>query len=229
MIHMYDGLIQGTDAWAQARLGLLTASEVELIISPKTLEPADNDKARAHVNELAAQRITQFVEPSYYNDEMLRGTNDEVEARNLYSQKYAEIEEVGFITNDSIVPGELIGWSPDGLQQANRKRAIEIKSRKAKLQLATILGNEMPIEFRIQVQTAMMVGELESMDFVSYCAGMPMFTVTVLPDLVVQEKIKAAMVTFFEKLSTTLAKYRAMLGSPDFRLVPTERKNEEIV
>lgn len=226
-IRYRDDLIQGADAWAQARLGLLTASEVELIVSPKTLEPADNDKSRAHVFELAAQKINNFVEPHYYSDDMLRGTFDEVEARRLYSATYDEVEEIGFVENDAIIPGAVIGWSPDGLF-FGRKRAIEVKSRKAKLQLSTILGNKMPEDFRVQVQTAMMVGELESVDFVSYCAGMPMFTVTVHPDKAVQEKIKVAMVAFHEKLATTIAKYRGMLASADFRLVPTERKSEEI-
>lgn len=226
-VHYLDGIIQGTDAWAQARLGLLTASEVEHIIAPKTLKVADNDKSRAHVFELAAQRITQFVEPSYYNDDMLRGTYDEVEARRIYGEAYEEVEEVGFVTNDSIIPGELIGWSPDGLFRA-RKRALEIKSRKNKLQLACILENKMPDDFRIQVQTAMMVGELEAVDFVSYSAGMHMFTVTVFPDLAVQAAIKEAMTAFHEKLAETMAKYRAIIGSRDFRLIPTERKSEEI-
>ena len=106
---------------------------------------------------------------------------------------------------------------------------IEIKSRKQKLQLATILENKMPDDFRIQVQVAMMVGELEAVDFVSYCAGMPMFTVTVRPDEAVQALIKEAMTAFHEKLSETIAKYEAMLRAGDFRLIPTERRSEEIV
>mgnify|MGYP000683368648 CR=1 FL=1 len=108
----HDELIQGSDEWLAARCGLLTASEVKLILTP-TLKVANNDKVRAHIWELAAQRISGFVEPQYVSDAMLRGHDDEIEARNLYSQNYAEVEETGFVTNDQW--GFVLGASPDGL------------------------------------------------------------------------------------------------------------------
>ena len=63
---------QGSVDWLNARLGLLTASEVKLILTP-TLKLANNDKTRQHVWEIAAQRITRYVEPHYVSDDMLRG------------------------------------------------------------------------------------------------------------------------------------------------------------
>ena len=63
MIKYHDDLIQGSDEWHAARCGLLTASEVKLILTP-TLKIANNDKTRAHVYEIAAQRITGYTEPS---------------------------------------------------------------------------------------------------------------------------------------------------------------------
>ncbi len=73
MIKIHRDLIQGSDEWHQARLGILTASEVKYILTANTLKPADNEKTRAHVWEIAAQRISQYVEPSYSGDDMLRG------------------------------------------------------------------------------------------------------------------------------------------------------------
>ena len=57
MITYHNDLIQGSDEWHAARCGLLTASEVKLILTP-TLKIAANDKTRAHVWELLAQRLT---------------------------------------------------------------------------------------------------------------------------------------------------------------------------
>ncbi len=74
MITYYPDLIQGSDEWKSARCGLLTASEMKLIITPTTLKIASNDKERAHLYELLAQRITRYVEPSYISDDMLRGS-----------------------------------------------------------------------------------------------------------------------------------------------------------
>src|SRR3546814_6407235 len=70
-------LIQGSEEWLQARCGLLTASEMKLIVTP-TLKAANNDKTRTHLYELLAQRVTGYVEPHYISDDMLRGMDDEI-------------------------------------------------------------------------------------------------------------------------------------------------------
>src|SRR3990167_6843088 len=61
-ITIYAEMVQGSDEWAAVRCGLLTASEMHLIVTP-TLKPASNDKERGHLYELLAQRITRYVEP----------------------------------------------------------------------------------------------------------------------------------------------------------------------
>ena len=58
----YHDLEQGTPEWLALRCGILTASEMRLIMTP-TLKPASNDKERAHLFELLAQRITGHTEP----------------------------------------------------------------------------------------------------------------------------------------------------------------------
>ena len=88
-------LVQGSDEWLAARCGLLTASEMHLIVTP-TLKAASNDRERAHLYELLAQRITKYVEPRYISDDMLRGQEDEIEAVMIYEREYAKVERVGF-------------------------------------------------------------------------------------------------------------------------------------
>src|SRR6185503_2135159 len=111
-IRYHPELIQGSDEWLAARCGMLTASEMKLIITP-SLKAASNDKERSHLFELMAQRVTGYVEPAYVSDDMLRGMADEVEARILYAKHYAPVTDMGFITNDRW--GFTIGCSPDGL------------------------------------------------------------------------------------------------------------------
>jgi len=127
MIKVYQEVLQGSDEWYEMRRGLLTASEMKLIITP-TLKVASNERERSHLFELMAQRITGYVEPSYIGDDMMRGWDEEIEARKLYSEKYAPVQEVGFITNDKF--GFVIGCSPDGL--VGDDGLIECKSRKQK-------------------------------------------------------------------------------------------------
>lgn len=124
-ITYHRDIIQGSDDWHQVRLGVLTASEMKHVITAKTLKTADNETARQHVWELAAQRISKYVEPSYIGDDMLRGWEDEIKARAKYEEHTGqEVEEVGFITNDKW--GFTIGYSPDGCV-VGTKGGIECK------------------------------------------------------------------------------------------------------
>ena len=221
MIHYFPDLIQGTEAWLAARCGLLTASEMKLIITP-TLKVASNDKERAHVWELAAQRITRYVEPSYIGDDMLRGMEDELEARTLYHNTYAPVEQMGFITNDRW--GFTIGGSPDGL--VGDDGLIECKSRRQKYQIETLAALAMPDDYWIQVQTLLLVTERQWCDFISYSGGLPMVTLRVLPDEKVQAAIVDAATAFEERVALRVAQYRDTLAS-SARLIPTERRIEQ--
>jgi putative phage-type endonuclease len=219
MITYHRDLIQGSEEWLEARRGLLTASEMKLIVTP-TLKAASNDKERAHLYELLAQRITGHVEPHYVGDDMLRGHEDEVEARILYAQRYAPVADMGFITNDAW--GFTLGCSPDGL--VGDDGMIECKSRRQKFQVETIINGEMPADYLIQVQTAMLVTGRQWCDFVSYSGGLPMVTIRVLPDAAVQAAIIKAATDFEARLADKLAAYQRAMDAADMRLIPTERR-----
>jgi len=221
-IRYFPDLIQGSDEWLAARCGLLTASEMKLILTP-TLKIASNDKERAHLYELLAQRVTKHVEPHYVSDDMLRGQEDEIEARALYDQHYAPVKDMGFITNDRW--GFTLGYSPDGL--VGDDGGIECKSRRAKYQMQTIVenigldsGETIPDEFTLQCQTGLLVSERRWIDFISYSGGLPAAKIRVYPIEVVQNAIIKASEAFEKRLATALAVYLA--ASRD--LIPTERR-----
>lgn len=220
-IRYYPDLIQGSDEWLAARRGLLTASEMKLIVTP-TLKAASNDKERQHLYELVAQRITGYVEPHYISDDMLRGLDDEWEARRIYAENYAPVTKVGFVTNDKF--GFVIGYSPDGMVGSDGQ--IECKSRRAKYQIQTILEHvpcdAINPDYAIQVQTGLLVTEREWCDLVSYSGGLPMATVRCFPMPEVQAAIRQTAEAFEFRLRNALEKYGAALAS-DARLVPTER------
>lgn len=221
-ITIHRNLLQGSDAWLQARCGLLTASEMDRIIAPKTLKPARNDKASAHLYELLAQRITQHVEPTYISDDMLRGQVDEIDARLLYAKHYAPVEEVGFVTRDDW--GFTLGCSPDGL--VGNDGQIECKSRKQKFQVETIASQAMPDDYLLQVQTALLVTGRAWCDFISYCGGLPMVVIRVRPDSHVQGAILAAAQAFERDLAEAWALYRAGVEGMA-RVIETERRIEQ--
>lgn len=218
-VTIHRDVIQGSDQWHQMRRGLLTASEMSLVLTP-TLKIANNDKLRAHVWEIAAQRISNYVEPAYIGDNMLRGWEDEVEARKLYSQRFGKVDEVGFITNDRW--GFTIGYSPDGL--VGDDGLIECKSRRQKFQIETIARGEVPQEFALQLQTGLLVSEREWIDFISYSGGLPMAVIRVEPDPEMQSAIIEAASAFEARVAECIHEYEAALVSETGRFVPTERK-----
>jgi len=224
-IKYYTDLIQGSDEWLQARCGLLTASEMKLIITP-TLKIASNDKERSHLYELLAQRITNYVEPHYISDDMLRGQVDEIEARNVYAKNIAPVSEMGFITNDKW--GFTIGYSPDGL--IGNDGLIECKSRRQKYQVETLLENvesrTVPVDYLMQIQTALIVSEREWVDFISYSGGLPMVVIRAYPDKKIQDAIIEAATQFEARIATKKKALQEIMNA-DYRLFPTERRIEE--
>ena len=214
-LQVFTDLEQGTPEWLAARAGIVTASTVGQLITPKTVKPAANDYSRALAVTLTAERITGHVEPIHENQDMLRGTLDEPFARDLYSDHFAPVTEIGFMVRDDW--GFRIGYSPDGL--VGEDGLIEIKSRRQKKHLATILADEVPLENMAQCQAGLLVSGREWLDYVSFSSGMPLWTKRVLPDPKWQAAILEAVAAFEEASAAMIADYTTRTAN----LPPTER------
>lgn len=216
--HTYDDIQQGTTEWDDMRRGMLTASVMNDFVTLVTKKTSKSAKARAITNELVAQRITGYTEPSYMNDDMLRGLEDEETARDLYSEHHAPVTETGFMTAETKY-GKL-GYSPDGL--VGDEGLIEVKSRKQKLHLATILSDTIPADHVAQLQTAMVVSGREWVDYISFCAGMPMWIKRVTLDPAWKDTILETHRIFEEDAAAMEADYHRLTKG----LIPTERPEE---
>lgn len=193
-LHEYKDLEQGSEAWLAARRGMVTASVVGQLMTP-TGRPASNDTSRRLTLSLVAERITGETEPTYMNDDMLRGHLEEPIARDMYAEHFAEGEPVtttGFLVRDD--HGFSIGFSPDGL--VGEHGLLEIKAPRAKSHLATILAGKMPDRHMAQVQCGLLVSGREWCDFVSYYGGMPPFVTRVYTDPKWAESIIGAVADF---------------------------------
>ena len=217
----HDHIEQGTELWHDVRRGIVTASAVGKLITPKTVKPASNDISRALTLTLAAERITGWTEPTYINADMQRGIDEEPIARDLYDEHYYPVTQTGFMVEDRW--GFEIGYSPDGL--VGDDGLIEIKSRRAKTQLATILADEVPLENQAQLQAGLLVSGREFIDYVSYCSGMPMYVKRVLPDMKWFDAVLEAVDTFEATVAGIVANYRNSITN----LVTTQRYDLDIV
>jgi hypothetical protein len=225
-VRIHADLLQGTDEWISARCGMLTASEMSLILTT-TFKAAKNEKERSHLYELLAQRITRHVEPRYVSDDMLRGQDDEVEALTLYARHFAPTEHVGFITNDRW--GFTLGYSPDALVGSDG--LVECKSRRQKYQTETsvvhVVEGTIPSDYLLQIQTGLLVSERSWCDLVSYSGGLPLAVIRAYPDDEIQRAIIETAGAFEKRLADALDRYRAAVTASG--AVQTVRINREIV
>lgn len=192
-LHELPDLAQGSPDWHDQRRGMVTASVVGQLITATTIKAASNDHSRTLTASLVAERITGYTEPSYMNDDMLRGVMDEPLARDLYAKHNdVEVTETGFMVRDDW--GFSIGYSPDGM--VGDDGLIEVKSRRQKKHLQTILADKVPPENMAQLQAGLLVSGREWCDYISYCGGMPLWTKRVYPDPKWAEAIVDAVSAF---------------------------------
>jgi hypothetical protein len=256
-LRTYPDLVQGTEAWLEARRGIVTASVVGQLITvkeagplngkcpecgsdkgswcvsrarkeptpiktfhasrtappgtPPIIDVAHDNTADALTRLLVAERITGWVDPVYVSDDMMRGTLDEPIARAIYAEHYAPVDEMGFMVLDE--PWGRLGYSPDGL--VGDDGLIEIKSRRAKKQLDTILRDEVPAENMAQIQAGLLVSGRAWCDYVSFCGGMPLYVKRVHPDQHWFDAIQDAVTAFEEAASEMTDRYTdAVAGRP---------------
>jgi len=209
-VTIYRKLEQGSEEWLQARCGLVTASTIGRLITP-TLKVADNEGSRGLLETLVAERLTGHVDFIYPTADMQRGTLDEPLARDLYAEHYAPVEQIGFAVRE--FDGLKLGASPDGL--VGEDGGIEIKSRRPKQQLRTILSDTVPAENMAQIQALMLVLQRDWWDYVSYAGGWPLYVKRVYPDPMWQLAIQSALVDFEDRAERMIAAFHnAAEGRP---------------
>ena len=201
---IFETLEQSSQEWLQARAGILTASTVGRLITPRTVKPSANDSARGLYATLIAERITGHVEPVSPSRMMARGTLLEPEARRIYAEQTGQdVDEVGFARLDTDT--YTLGSSPDGL--VGETGGIEIKSPSAKVHVATVLSGAIPDYNRAQVQAFLHVTGRAWCDFISYLPGEPLFIVRDFPDEMWQQAIVSAAEQFEETARRAVARY----------------------
>jgi hypothetical protein len=137
-------LVQGSDAWLQARCGSLGASQIhQALAKTKTGWGASRDNLMA---DLICERLTGEPVETYQNADMLLGQQREPLARESYCwAKGVDVELVGMVLHPRIKgthasPDALV--PPDGL--------VEIKCPKRSTHLATLCGA--PVDGRYLLQ-----------------------------------------------------------------------------
>lgn len=211
------GAVAGSPCISVARKSptpIKTAHEqraAEALTLPPVYAPSSSDTAKALTHALVAERITGWSDPAFVTADMMRGVLDEPVAREHYSQHVAPVTECGFMVRDDW--GFPIGYSPDGL--VGKDGLIEVKSRRPKAHLRTVLADVVPAENLAQIQTGLLVSGRAWCDYVSWCGGMPMWRVRVYPDRDWQAAIVEAVAAFEATAAEMVATYaERVVGLP---------------
>lgn len=180
--------------------------------SPLVFETARGDEARGIVAIAAAERITGFVDPTFVSYDMQRGVDDEPFAVEAYSEHHAPVAECGFMVRKW--PGGFsLGYSPDGL--VGLDGLIEVKSRRGKTQVETVLSGDVPAENMAQLQAGLFVSGRAWIDYVSYAAGMHLWKKRITPDPAWFDAIRTAVEDFEAAVTATVDAYlKAVEGLP---------------
>ncbi len=208
---IFHNVKQGTDAWLNLRLGLVTASRMKDVLAYSKRSVKSKETGESHYPELKARSdyrreiVTERLignlakKDTYTTKEMLWGITNEPLARTEYCFKTNNrVTEEGFCQHDVLK----VGVSTDGL--VNNEGNLEIKCLSTHNHLYEIVRhNRLPEAYRDQVQTQLWITERQWCDFVGYDrrlpSGLDLFIVRVERDEERIKYIKEETIKFLEE------------------------------
>ena len=199
----YINCEQGGKEWLAARLGVVTASEMDALVSPEG-KVRTGQGPESYVYRKVCERILGFA-PEASSWAMEQGSIMENEARPWYAfTNEVDVKTVGLLTTDD---GKM-GASPDGL--VGEDGGIEIKCFQPAKSLEVLLKNEVPKEYVMQIQTSLFVSGRKWWDFLSYSRQFPQVVIRCYPSPDHQAAIKTAMAKFTASFDAACDKINAM-------------------
>ena len=188
---------QNSDEWAQARVGMPSASVFDKLITSKGAASTSKQKL---LYQLAGEKIIGAKEEGYTNGAMQRGIEMEPEARALFVLMTGlKVNEVGMCYFDerkdrSCSPDGLIVEEPEGL---------EIKCPSLAVHVSYLIDGKLPTAYLQQVQGSMYITGLDRWHFFSYYPGMKPFHIVVERDEMWIAKLSKILDDFVVELEAT--------------------------
>lgn len=163
--------VQGTAEWLQERLGFVTASRFsDAMTAGRSKSKPWGDTAVSYALTLAAERLTGQPAPSYTNEAMQWGHDNEAVAVAAYEQmQEVEVDAAPFVTHALV---DYVGGSSDGF--VGSAGIIEVKCPfTTKEHLRAVWDGCMPDQHKAQVQGNLWVTGRQWCDFISYDPRLP--------------------------------------------------------
>ena len=192
---------QGSPEWAQARLGIPTASEFASILT-KGRGGAESRTRQTYLYKLAGERLTGEVMDSFTSTHMERGKLMEEEARSAYSFVTGlDCETIGFLRHGRA------GASPDAL--IGQDGLLEIKTKLPHLLIEALLKGEFPPEHKAQCQGQLWIAERDWIDLAIYWPSLPIVITRAYRDEAFIAELSTAVTQFNDELDRIVAQVAA--------------------
>ena len=197
---------QGSKEWNDIRLGVLTASEIDALITPEW-KPRTGEGVKTYLYTKIAEKLLIKVEddtgdgaPSWAADQGKILENTAIPWFEFETD--LTVERVGFCLSDD----GRIGCSPDGLVGDNA--GIETKCPQPHYQVRYLLGQAVPKQYLGQVHMSMLVTGRPYWYFVSYSQNLPKLAIKVERDEEIQEKLRDVIDSFLADFDREYEKVR---------------------
>lgn len=200
-----EPVVQGSDAWRQARVGVVTASRISDVMA--------KGKGTTRANYLAqivAERLSgESCEDVFETAAMRRGSEQEPFARIAYEVHSGQmIDQVGLVMHPTI-PGA--GGSPDGL--VGTGGGVEIKCPNTSTFIGYVMKDEVPSKYQDQMFWNMACSGREWWDFAAFDKRLPpemrLFVKRLPRDDDYIAELEAGVIRFLAEVDETIAALRS--------------------
>lgn len=198
---------QGSTSWHQARLGVITASEADALISP-TFKIRKGDGVDSYLYKKIAEKVLNWSPEMLEGFNMEQGHLIERVALPWFEYEYkCKVKRVGFCISDD----SLTGCSPDGVLEDGT--GLEVKAPQGPNMIRYLLEGVVPEQYRVQLQYSLWVTKAPRWKFVAYSMTLPALVVNVEPDPVAQEAITQAVEAFGVRFKDSMNRINQMRES----------------
>jgi putative phage-type endonuclease len=199
----YFNVEQGSEEWVKLRLGVPTASDCTMIMTPKKMELSkQSDKLIARlISEKLSPYLPERAE-TFSSRAMEWGKQTEEEARRFYAmERNVTVMNGGFCLSDD----GRIGCSPDGV--VGEDGILELKAPNPSTHVEYLMEGGVPFDYMPQIHFQLIVTGCKWVDFMSYAQGLPPLLVRVEPGLYTEQLKKLLYDEFLPRFDEVLARF----------------------
>lgn len=203
VVKIHEQIEQGSIEWLRLRIGRVTASELDNLISPEW-KARTGETPKTYLCTKVAEAYRGDILPNTGSWSTEQGSILEDEAVPWYELEFDEtVRRVGFVEGD----GNRCGCSPDGL--LGEDGGIEIKCPSAPVHVKYLLADVLPKDYVAQVHMSMFVTGRKWWRFVSYRRRFPALVLTIERDEEICAKIQDVLTKFYADFDAAMAKLKS--------------------